>query len=66
MGGSNSKPANNGNGVRLLAGPRLQSYRGVNVDTSYYALMTNAARGRSIGSASRALGTCGGFRFCPK
>lgn len=56
MGSGGSKPARYQKGVHVLTAPLFQPYRGMNIDTSHYTLMTQAARGGSIGSAARALG----------
>ena len=56
MSGSNSKPAYYTKGVHVLAAPLLQPHRGMQIDPSHHALMTQAAHGGSIGSAARALG----------
>lgn len=56
MGSGGSKPAYYIKGVHVLAAPLLQPHRGVHIDTSHHALMTQAVHGRSFGAAASALG----------
>lgn len=66
MGSGGSKPAYYTKSVHVLAAPLLQPHRGMHIDTSHHALMTQAAHGGSIGSATRALGLCGGYKHCQR